>query len=282
MEFWIRVISSVETYLWLFIVLTVMGMLSRGRSAIRWSWESVNSGLASLGLLYFNTLFGAIFFGLYFLVNMAYSSLNLPTLPRHFWDVLPTPLTWVVLLLVYDICLYWVHRWLHGGWRWPMHAVHHSDTELNFLSWSRGHALEQSFIAIGVLLGSSWLGLSLQEVAYLTLAKALHQYYVHSNIDWDHGPLKYIIASPQYHRWHHAEKEEAWDKNFASIFPFLDVLWGTYYYPHSAVDEPTGFEGTPRNDLVKLILYPFTEWKKMILDKRASAAEKDTSIKTRS
>jgi len=82
-----------------------------------------------------------------------------------------------------------------------MHAVHHSDTELNFLSWSRGHALEQSFIAIGVLLGSSW--------------------------------LKYIIASPQYHRWHHAEKEEAWDKNFASIFPFLDVLWGTYYYPHS-------------------------------------------------
>jgi len=72
MEFWIRVISSVETYLWLFIVLTVMGMLSRGRSAIRWSWESVNSGLASLGLLYFNTLFGAIFFGLYFLVNMIF------------------------------------------------------------------------------------------------------------------------------------------------------------------------------------------------------------------
>jgi len=268
--------AEAQLYVLLFGVFTLFGVLSRGRAALKWSWKYVQSGFASLGMVYFNLLAGGMFFIGYIGLDYVYGALNIPTLPREWWDVLPTPITWVLLLLVYDICLYWVHRWLHGGWRWPMHAVHHSDEELNFLSWGRGHPIEQSFIAGAVLLGSTWLGLSIGEVAFLGLTKALHQHYVHSNIDWDHGPFRKIIASPQYHRWHHADEREAWDKNFASIFPFLDVIWGTYYYPHSAVDVPTGFEGTPRNDLVKLILYPFQEWIRMY----KARSEKPINVET--
>lgn len=264
MELLVKTYEVIDVYIGLFLVFSLMGFLSRGRTALKWSWDHLKSGFASLGVLYFNLFFGGIFLVLYVGVVNVYGALNVPTIPKHVWETLPAPISWIALLLVYDICLYWVHRWLHGGWRWPMHAVHHSDTELNFMSWSRGHAIEQGFIASAVLLGSSWLGLSFKDVAVLAMIKAFHQYYVHSNIDWDHGPLKKIIVSPQYHRWHHADKREAWDKNFASIFPFLDIIWGTYYYPHSAVNTPTGFEGTPRNDLVKLICYPFVEWYKMI------------------
>jgi len=57
---------------------------------------------------------------------------------------------------------------------------------------------------------------------------------------------------------------EAYDKNFASIFPFIDKMFGTYYYPGTAVNVPTGFPGTPKNDFVALICYPFTEWYRMI------------------
>jgi len=276
MELTSSFLDEIQLYALLFGVFTVMAVLSRGRTALNWSWKYVQSGLASIGMIYFNIITGGIFFVGFLGLEYIYGALNVPTLPREWWDVLPMPLTWALLLLVYDICLYWVHRWLHGGWRWPMHAVHHSDTELNFLSWGRGHAIEQSFIACGVLLGSTWLGLSIAEVAFLGLTKGLHQYYVHSNIDWNHGFLKKIIVSPQYHRWHHADEKEAWDKNFASIFPFLDVIWGTYYFPHSAVDVQTGFEGTPRNDLVKLLLYPFQEWIRMYKARGQTPVDSDS------
>jgi len=273
MEFLDPILYNAKFYLVLFSVLTVMAIITRGRAAIGISKPHIDSALASAGVLYFNMLFGGIFFLGYIGLEKAYTALNVPTLPREMWDHIPFIFTAIILLLVYDICIYWVHRWLHGGWRWPMHAVHHSDTDMNFMTWSRGHGLEQSFIAAAVLLGSSWLGLSITEVAVLASLRAFHQYYVHQNIDWNHGPFKHIIASPQYHRWHHADVREAWDKNFASIFPFLDILWGTHYHPHSAVNVPTGFPDTPKNDLIALILYPFTEWAKMWRARKGSKVE---------
>jgi sterol desaturase/sphingolipid hydroxylase (fatty acid hydroxylase superfamily) len=36
---------------------------------------------------------------------------------------------------------------------------------------------------------------------------------------------------PRYHHWHHSSQTEAIDKNFAIHFPWIDKLFGTYYYP---------------------------------------------------
>ena len=54
---------------------------------------------------------------------------------------------------------------------------------------------------------------------------------VHANLNWTFGPLRYVLASPVFHRWHHTSEEEGLDKNFASTFPFLDLLFGTFYMP---------------------------------------------------
>lgn len=40
-----------------------------------------------------------------------------------------------------------------------------------------------------------------------------------------------MIASPAFHRWHHAADEAGRDKNFAGLFPVWDLLFGTYYLP---------------------------------------------------
>ena len=40
---------------------------------------------------------------------------------------------------------------------------------------------------------------------------------------WDLGPLRGIIASPVFHRWHHSKDREAWDKNFAGLLPLWDI-----------------------------------------------------------
>jgi len=257
-------IYEAKVYVALFIVFTALAFLTRGKDALKWSPDLRMSAFVNVGMLHFNGLIGILFVGIYVGVKAGYEALNLPQVPKEFWDGVPTPLVWLSLLFVYDMSIYWIHRWMHNGWLWPMHAVHHSDTELHFLSWSRGHALEQIVIASFVFIGSAWLGLSIAEVFALAFVKSIHQYYVHSNIDWDHGPFKLLLASPQYHRWHHADVVEAYDKNFASIFPFIDKVFGTYYYPGTAVNVPTGFPGTPKNDFVALICYPFTEWYRMI------------------
>lgn len=255
-----------EMYAFLFLTITILSALSRGREAFEWSTSLKKSAFINLAYLKFMAYFGGAFFILIIPVSNAYDAAGFPQISQEFWDSVPFPVMCLAVLFVYDVSLYWIHRALHQTWLWPMHAVHHSDTDLHFLSWSRGHAIEQTFIGACMIFSATWLGLSVTDIAGLALIRALHQYYVHSNIDWDHGPLKKIIVSPQYHRWHHVDRADAYDKNFASIFPFLDILFGTYYFPGSAKDLPTGFEGTPGHNFIKLVTYPFTEWGRMILE----------------
>jgi sterol desaturase/sphingolipid hydroxylase (fatty acid hydroxylase superfamily) len=54
---------------------------------------------------------------------------------------------------------------------------------------------------------------------------------VHANLDWDWGPLRSVISSPRFHRWHHTDEEQARDKNFAGQQPVWDILSGAYYMP---------------------------------------------------
>lgn len=58
---------------------------------------------------------------------------------------------------------------------------------------------------------------------------ALYPLLVHANVSWNFGPLRYVLATPGFHRWHHAA--EALDKNFSGLFPFFDLLFGTAYFP---------------------------------------------------
>ena len=45
------------------------------------------------------------------------------------------------------------------------------------------------------------------------------------------GVLRRAIATPEYHHWHHTSDEEGIDKNFATILPFWDWLFGTLHLP---------------------------------------------------
>ena len=83
-----------------------------------------------------------------------------------------------------------------------------------------------------------------------------------------------LLVSPRFHRWHHVDLPEAYDKNFASIFPFFDLAFGTYHDPEPSVDKPTGFEGGPGNDVIKLLTYPFTAWIAMAHTYRKARAER--------
>lgn len=145
--------------------------------------------------------------------------------------MLPRWVQAIAILVVGDFIGYWSHRWFHGRSLWKFHAVHHSSTELDWLSASRLHPVNE----IGsrllqaipfVLLGFSPLVIG----AYVPLL-TFYAIFVHANVSWGFGPLRYVIATPLFHRWHHTCEDEAIDKNFAGLLPVWDLLFGTLYLP---------------------------------------------------
>ena len=91
-------------------------------------------------------------------------------------------------------------------------------------------------------------------VPFLTLYALL----LHANVSWDFGPLRLVLASPAFHRWHHTTEAEGLDKNFAGLFPFLDLGFGSLYLPRGRRPERFGLLGDviPQS-LWSQLAYPF-------------------------
>ena len=212
-------------------------------------------------LLYFINLFAFAPFVLLAgdTIRSAYNWVGLPQLDPAIWTGMSPWILVPVALLAYDFADYWSHRIMHKSWLWPVHAIHHSETEMTGLTTYRVHFLEPIIMGTAYIVLLTWLGLPENILGYGAILVSLHNVYVHMDLDWGHGPFRLVLASPRYHRWHHANAPEAYGKNLANIFPFWDVLFGTYYLPGTC-KKPLGVDGMAEYDVVKLVLYPFREW----------------------
>jgi len=176
----------------------------------------------------------------------------------------------IEILLVSDLVDYWTHRTLHRSSLWRIHAIHHSPEEMNWISSSRVHPLNdlitRSFQMLPILL----LGFSAVAIISVVPLIAFYVMFLHSNVRWDFGPLRWVFVSPAYHRWHHTSDEDGIDKNFAGIFPVWDVLFGTAYFPKT-LPRRYGLKGRALPDsLWTHMLFPFTG---KYGDERAQAAK---------
>jgi len=70
-------------------------------------------------------------------------------------------------------------------------------------------------------------------------------------------PLRYVIASPTFHRWHHSNEPEAIDKNFAGLFAFIDLAFGTFYMPDQKQPTRFGITETMPNGIIVQLRWPF-------------------------
>ncbi|MGB0908532.1 MAG: sterol desaturase family protein, partial [Maricaulaceae bacterium] len=144
--------THLSVYTTLFVGITLLAIVSRGTAALEWQEGMMVSGVVNTVMQLLQTIGNILLFLLLIPIMGIYNALDLPQLPKEMWDSLPLPLMWLLLLFVYDFCLYWLHRVLHKEWLWPIHAVHHSDEHLHFLSWSRFHPLEITFVGIALTL----------------------------------------------------------------------------------------------------------------------------------
>ena len=55
--------------------------------------------------------------------------------------------------------------------------------------------------------------------------------FIHANVRFEWPWLRWILATPRFHHWHHAAEPEAVDTNFAVHLPVLDLLFGTAHLP---------------------------------------------------
>ncbi len=162
------------------------------------------------------------------------------------------------IMLLQDLLLYWIHRFFHTRAAWQFHAIHHSPKLLDWLSTTRFHPLN-NLLAFGltdiVLL---LLGFSPKAIALLVPFNIIYSAMVHANLNWTFGPLRYVFVSPVFHRWHHTTQEQGLNKNFASTFPILDVIFGTFYMPPGQLPEQFGNgEANFPEDFWGQFLHPF-------------------------
>jgi sterol desaturase/sphingolipid hydroxylase (fatty acid hydroxylase superfamily) len=161
------------------------------------------------------------------------------------------------LLVAGDFIGYWTHRAFHRGLLWRFHAIHHSSRDLDWLSAVRLHPINDTLTRLASavpLLLTGFAPIALAGIAPLLTILAI---LIHANLDWDWGPLRSVIASPRFHRWHHTSENEGLDKNFAGLLPLWDILFGTYYMPKDKLPAGFGTDTEVPPGLIGQLAFPF-------------------------
>ena len=145
-------------------------------------------------------------------------------------------------LLAGDLITYGMHRLFHRPRLWPFHAVHHAPENLEWISAARFHPVN---LMLGAALADTAVllaGVSPAALATLAGFNIWYSAFVHANLNWTLGPFKYVLAGPVFHRWHHTAAGRGGNKNFASTFSFIDLMFGTFYMPKGELPDAYGIE----------------------------------------
>lgn len=167
-----------------------------------------------------------------------------------FWLQVP------IVLALADFLSYWQHRLFHTRALWPVHAVHHSSRQLDWLSSGRFHPLNE----IGVQLVNvvPVLALGFHASTFFVIAPFTTWYvvFLHANVPWTFGPLRHVVASPGFHRWHHTSEAEGQDKNFGGVLSVWDHLFGTFYMPQGRRATDFGTDDPVPQGFFGQLVYP--------------------------
>jgi len=144
---------------------------------------------------------------------------------------LPWFLQFFLAVVVADIAEYFIHLALHKvPFLWRFHAVHHSSKALDWIAGSRSHFVDDTLVR-GFILAPLMLGFSQSIIVAYLIFVTIHATWTHCNFGPNAKWLEQFLVMPRYHHWHHTSQKEGIDKNFAIHFPWIDKIFGTYYYP---------------------------------------------------
>ena len=171
----------------------------------------------------------------------------------------PLALQAAVAILILDFIQWNVHRLLHAVPAfWRFHQVHHSvvNGEMDWIVSFRFHWMEAVIYKVVQYVPLALLGFSGDALMIHAVLGTLVGHLNHANLDWGHGPWRYILNSPRMHLWHH-DADAVKARNFGIILSCWDWLFGTAFLP----DHPParlGFSGVEvlPPDFVRRSLWP--------------------------
>lgn len=148
---------------------------------------------------------------------------------------------WIEILasvVVLDAFDYFWHRANHRiPFLWRFHKAHHADTGMDVSTALRFHPGE---LFISAIVKAGWILVwgptAVAWFIFEALVSLCAQFH-HANLAvpaWLERRLGRVLVTPEYHATHHAVDRRWGDRNFSTIFPFWDRLFG------SAVDAEAG------------------------------------------
>jgi sterol desaturase/sphingolipid hydroxylase (fatty acid hydroxylase superfamily) len=144
----------------------------------------------------------------------------------------PRGLAIALSLLALDAVRYAQHRLLHRvPWLWRLHRMHHTDLDYDFTTALRFHPLEALFSAgVGVVAVAA-LGVPAAAVVLNEALFVASGFFAHANLRLParlERALRVALVTPDLHRVHHSAHAGETERNYGSVLPVWDRLFGTY------------------------------------------------------
>jgi sterol desaturase/sphingolipid hydroxylase (fatty acid hydroxylase superfamily) len=171
----------------------------------------------------------------------------------------------IAALAVGEVGYYWGHRWEHEiPFLWRFHSIHHNAEEMDWLVSSHAHPLDIVISRFCGLVPVYALGLAgpvagrdIDPVPLMILLMGLlWGYFIHANVNWRFGWLSFLVTTPAFHHWHHTRRDHI-NKNYATMLPFVDLLFGSWHMPKRQWPAEYGIDSPTEPGLVGQLLQPF-------------------------
>jgi sterol desaturase/sphingolipid hydroxylase (fatty acid hydroxylase superfamily) len=152
-------------------------------------------------------------------------------IPHH-----PSPLwAWsygpLAAFLALDFLSYALHRVQHLPPFWRFHRLHHNDDEVDITTAVRHNPIEH-LLALGVFTLAIWVcGFPAEILAVSSLVTLALAAATHTKRRWPvvlERIVRPVIITRREHLAHHSFDPAEYNTNFGAIFPWWDMLCGTY------------------------------------------------------
>lgn len=196
------------------------------------------------------------------------------------WFRLPTEGYWwyaslALLVVAMDLYKYVYHRLQHAvPFLWSMHSFHHSANGVTFITGGRHFWLERVLVDAFLPIMAILFRVPPEMAIAAAFIFFVPDTCAHLNVRIPLGSYVTWINNPQWHRIHHSVLVEHRDKNFASFFPFWDILFGTAWMPRPDEYPATGIVPAERVDVINSVIWPLRHLRHRV---RQNKIAEDTS-----